>query len=129
VQNQKFYSTSSSQIFSGIALLISIFVFFIPVNLQIGKPFDLQLFLLGLLLMSVSIIFCFYFLRNLFCPVVQVYKSEIIISKYTRLRVPKTKIRELAMEKGRVKILYVEGKDLKEIVVAVRDNKEEEPVT
>ena len=79
--------------------------------------------------MSVSIIFCFYFLRNLFCPVVQVYKSEIIISKYTRLRVPKTKIRELAMEKGRVKILYVEGKDLKEIVVAVRDNKEEEPVT
>ncbi len=33
------------------------------------------------------------------------------------------------MEKGRVKILYVEGKDLKEIVVAVRDNKEEEPVT
>ena len=129
MQNLKFYSAFSSQILSGIALLISIFIFFIPVNLQIGKPFDLQLFLLGLLLMSVSIIFCFYFLRNLFCPVVQVYKSEIIISKYTRLRVPKTKIRELAMEKGRVKILYGEGKDLKEIVVAVRDNKEEEPVT
>jgi hypothetical protein len=126
VLNYKLYSAFRNQLISGIAFLLSLTSFFIPVFIQSGQPFNLQLFFFKMILMTISAVFFFYFLRNLFCPVIQIYQTEVIVSKFVRVSVPTDRIKEFVLKNGRARLLYVEGQNLKEIVVSFRQPDEME---
>lgn len=114
-------SSLQDRIWSGLALILSCLVVAFFVIIQAGKPVSLPMLFITLALLFVTGNFAFYLLRFSFCPILQIYKNEIIISRFSRMSIPLALINRLSVKRGMVEIAYRREGQLRTASVPVWD--------
>lgn len=77
---------------------------------------------LGLLfvLFTLSLFLVYQFLRVSFCPILQIYKTQIVFTGFRHFVVPTNNIRELEINGSRVRVTFTENDETKSIEVLVQ---------
>lgn len=110
-----FKSSVKDRLASGLVFSVSIYILFIIVMNQIGRPLSLTLFFTTLLLLFISGFFAFFFLKLNICPILQIYRHEIIVSRFKRIKIPTAVIHSLKLHHGKAEIIY----SLNELTISI----------
>ena len=105
-QVRRYYFTPMWQMKSGISLCFSIIVYLGQASYVLSKPFDFMIFFPSLILMGVVFFCAFQFLKSLLAPTVQIFETEIVVSRLLRRNISKSDIEEFSVKGGRVALKY-----------------------
>lgn len=114
-----FYPSNRDRFLATLAFISSAIGALTPVYLQLGRPFSMSLFLMTLMVLILGSWFTFYFLRFHLCPVLQMYKESVIISRFQRKSISVKDIQLFSIERNKVKIQYVDNGKVKEAKVYI----------
>ncbi len=102
-----------SVFFSSLILLTGYFFW------SFGKPLTFFSFLRSFFLSSLVSFLFYQFLRVNLCPVLQIYKNEIIISEFKKFAVPVSSISELRIQGPKVHLSFLENGVVRKIELLI----------
>lgn len=119
--NLQIYSSVERRILSAIPVALSaLFIFYVLMELN-NKPFSLSLFLVFFMYTPIFAYLVFYFLRSNLCPILQVYKNEIIVSTFWRKTIQLKNIEEMKYVTSGLQISFLEYGKKRSVVLPTSD--------
>lgn len=92
------------------------------VRAQIGKPFLMDMFFTSFFMSFILGFFLFHFLRLNLCPIIQIYKNELIISQYRRFVIKLQDIKKFRAFENMVELSFSKDGQNKSLTFNVKKN-------
>ncbi len=103
----KYYSGLKTKMIWGFSFLFASIIQGIPFFFQVGNRFSMELFIVMFSLMPLWCLMFYRFFKSLFTPLIQVYKTEIILSRFQREVIPLPAIQDLHLIQDRIHLSYL----------------------